>query len=382
MTFEFPPKHFEEKSPLQPSLAAVRVFKSDFDAALSAFDGLAIEHTVAFSQARWPKVALEPWLFEAAGQVKAGVLVLVQRLPLGLGHLAIVKWGPVLADKTGEDASAIYKSILTFLKAHYAIDRDMMLTVMANAESSADSKIFGWMLSNGFEADYALPFPARYHINVKLSDAEQRKSFAQKWRYHLNKAEKANLVFEEADVAQLPRFQKLYDAMSDRKNFPDYSAYHTLPHLMKTLPDALKPKLFFITHQGEDVAGAVVFASGRTAAYLYGATNNQALPLRAGYLLHARIISWLRDNTKAEWYDLGGTDGFQGLQQFKKGMVGTAGRILDLPPQAHFAATLRAGFAGHGAYWLRNLLLRARVTLDMLRGRFAKADQVRNDSSD
>ena len=38
------------------------------------------------------------------------------------------------------------------------------------------------------------------------------------------------------------------------------------------------------------------------------------------------------------WYDLGGTDGFQGLHQFKKGMVGDAGVITPVPPVANYAA--------------------------------------------
>ena len=54
--------------------------------------------------------------------------------------------------------------------------------------------------------------------------------------------------------------------------------------------------------------------------------------------MHWHIIRWLRDNTRATWYDLGGTDGFQGLHQFKKGMVGDAGVITPVPPVANYAA--------------------------------------------
>jgi len=376
MSYEFPPDQYQ---PQQPAFAleAVRIFAGDFDAAIAGFDGVIQETTVAFSQARWPKVALEPWIFNADGNAKAGVLVLVQPLPLKLGHIAVVKWGPVIADETACDKKQIEWEVLKFLKAHYAVGRGMLLTVMPRAEAAVQPQTLDWLLQQGFDSANELPFPARYHINVRLSDADQRKSFAQKWRYHLNKAEKANLEFEVADADQLLRFQKLYDAMSDRKNFPDYSAYNTLPHLFAALPETLKPKLFFVTHKGKDVAGAVIFAAGRAAAYLYGATNDQALPLRAGYLMHARIISWLRDNTRADWYDLGGTDGFQGLHQFKKGMVGAAGHIVQVPAHANYAATTMASFTGHGAYLLRDGLQLVRGLFNMARGRYAKPDQVR-----
>lgn len=377
MTFELLAPEFEPKSE-GLVLEATRVFRSDFDATIAGFDGVIQEHTVGFSEARWPKVGLEPWLFTAHGIARAAVLVMVQPLPLKLGQIAVVKWGPLLADGTSADADEIEATAITFLKAHYAIERTMMLTVMAKPPNAQSSKLFDWLLTHGFDAAEPLPFPTRYQINARLCDADQRKSFAQKWRYHLNKAEKNGLTFEVAGAEHLPRFQKLYDAMSDRKNFPDYSAYHTLPHMFASLPEALKPQLFFVTHEDGDVAGAIIFKAGHTASYLYGATNDQALPLRAGYLLHACIISWLRDNTRAQWYDLGGTDGFQGLHQFKKGMVGTAGRLVQVPALANFAATNRVWVIGHSAYKLRDIYQRIRAQFNMLLGRNAKPDQVKD----
>ena len=378
MNFEFPPRQYGKAMALQTKLDAERVSAADFDMAVSHFDGVLQEGTVAFARARWPKVALEPWIFSQAGYPKAGMLVMVQPLPAKLGHIAVVKWGPMLANETAEDAKEVERQALAFAKEHYAVKRGMMLSVMAKADAPDAPKVLDWMEAHGFKSAKPLPFPARYHIKVKLSDEEQRKSFAQKWRYHLNKSEKAGLSFEVAGKADLPRFQKLYDAMSDRKNFPDFSAYNTLPGMMAALPEDLKPQLFFVTKDGHDVAGAVIFTGGRTAAYLYGATNNEALPLRAGYLLHARVISWLRDNSDVEWYDLGGTDGFQGLHQFKKGMVGTAGRIVQVPALSNYAATTRAHLTGHGAYLLRDSLQRARMVVNKARGRYAKPDQVKD----
>ena len=122
----------------------------------------------------------------------------------------------------------------------------------------------------------------------------------------------------------------------------------------------LRPQLFFVSANGADVAGAIIFKAGLTAVYMYGATNDQALPLRAGYFMHARIISWLRDHTRTEWYDLGGTDGFHGLHQFKKGMVGTAGRIADIPPVGNYATSLQGWLMGNAAYKMRDTLQKLR----------------------
>jgi lipid II:glycine glycyltransferase (peptidoglycan interpeptide bridge formation enzyme) len=117
--------------------------------------------------------------------------------------------------------------------------------------------------------------------------------------------------------------------------------------------DQARPELFFVRKDGEIVAGAIVFKGGDRAVYLYGATLDKALPLRAGYFLHWHIARWLRDNTQAEWYDLGRDRRLSGLHQFKKGLVGQRRR--------HFARAARGQLCGqqaripcrHSALWAR-----------------------------
>jgi lipid II:glycine glycyltransferase (peptidoglycan interpeptide bridge formation enzyme) len=363
-------------SPL--TVFAKRIPLHEFDVVQSEFDGIVQEMTVAFASSRWPNVKLEPWVYEDQGRCVAAALVMVQNLPLRSGKLAVVKWGPILSNEHADNGSAIYNAVIAHLTAEYSKRRGMMLSVMARAEQEPPLNAEKTLKDQGFKSGSALLFPNRYVVKVKLSDEIQRKSFSQKWRYHLSKSEKNGLNFEVAPGSDLKRFQILYEAMSDRKNFPDHSAYETLKHLYEKLPDCLRPRLFFVTKEGADVAGAIIFTAGRTAVYLYGATNDMALPLRGGYFMHARIISWLRDNTRSEWYDLGGTDGFHGLHQFKKGMVGTEGRITPVPPINNHSASRRAYIAGNTAYLARDSLQTIRHRINKLRNKMAKPDQQRD----
>jgi len=218
-------------------------------------------------------------------------------------------------------------------------------------------------------------FPNRYLVRLGLDAAAQRKSYGQKWRYHLNKAEQAGLSFERAGAERLAEFDALYAAMGSRKNFPDHAAYDTIAPLFAADPESLRPELFFVRQGEAIVAGAIIFKAGDTAVYLFGATNDAALPLRAGYFLHWRIIDWLRENTSARWYDLGGTDGFLGLHQFKKGMVGSAGIISDIPPVANFAAYRRPLLIGSAAFAAREVVNRLAWHFDVWRGRRVRPDQ-------
>jgi hypothetical protein len=286
----------------------------------------------------------------------------------------------MLARADHPQAADIYRQMIDLLVEDYAVKRRLMLSVLPRAALSPFNAEYDHLTHRGFARGSELGFPNRYIVNLRLSDAEQRKSLLQKWRYHLNKSEKAGLGFEHAPAARLPEFEALYEKMLDRKKFADHSAYETVSALMAMTNETLRPELFFVRHAGEVIAGAIIFKAGDRAVYLYGATNDKALPLRAGYFMHWNIILWLRDNTPAKWYDLGGTDGFHGLHQFKKGMVGEAGVIQPVPPVANYAAHWLPRLAGNAAFAARDGVQRLKREIDRRRADRAHPDQKRADA--
>lgn len=361
-------------SPLRMSIIA----EHGWDPLVAQFDGVCQEMTRIFAVNRWPKVTLEPVVFYLNDEPVAGALVMLQKIPLGLGHLAVIKWGPTLRFEQRDDAHEIYTQAIDMLVAEYGDRRKMMLSVMPRASKAETCPECEHLLQVGFEKGAELKFPNRYIVNVRQSDEELRKSFAQKWRYHFKKSEKADLEFEHCEGGEkFAEFDALYQNMMDRKRFPDYSAYHTLEALMAGEVPVLRPEMFFVRKDGEAVGGALIFRAGKTAVYLYGATNEKALPLRAGYLMHWHVIRWLRDNTTADWYDLGGTDGFQGLHQFKKGMVGSAGVVTPVAPIMNYASSRKARLAGNAAYAARDGLQHIRHFMNWVRHDMARPNQER-----
>jgi hypothetical protein len=353
-----------------------QVSETVWEQTIGDFAGVCQEQLSTFAGTRWPGATQEPVLFSANGTVVGGCLVMIQKLPLGLGAIAVAKWGPILAEADRGDAMAVYAGMIEALVQKYARERRMMLSVMPHASLGAGNPEFEHLVARGFRAGAAFGFPNRYIVNLRLTDPAQRKSLEQKWRYHLNKSEKAELTFEHAGAERRAEFDALYEAMTDRKKFPDYSAYGTVPALLAMENPLLRPELFLVRHGEEVVAGAIIFKAGKRAVYLYGATTEKALGLRAGYFMHWHIIRWLRDHTSADWYDLGGTDGFQGLHQFKKGMVGSAGVIAPLPPVANYAAYRLPFFLGEAAFAARELAHAAQRFIDRLRTDRAKPDQA------
>ena len=352
-----------------------------WDRTVAQFDEVCQEQLYTFAKTRWPAVSHEPMLFWRGGELVGGSLMMIQPLPLNVGALAVVKWGPMLAKADHPERTDIYGEMIEAMVDEYAVKRRLMLSVLPRASLTAFNADYDHLVHRGFSRGSELGFPNRYIVNLRLSDEEQRKSFEQKWRYHLKKSEKAGLSFEYAPASRLGEFQALYDTMLDRKRFPDHSAYETLPALMTMDNERLRPELFFVRHLDEVIAGAVIFKAGDRAVYLYGATNDKALPLRAGYFMHWHIIRWLRDNTPARWYDLGGTDGFHGLHQFKKGMVGEAGVIQPVPPVANYAAHWWPRFAGNAAFLARDSVQKLKREIDKRRADRAKPDQKRDEDN-
>jgi hypothetical protein len=353
------------------------VSDGEWETAVAGLDGACQEQLLTFARTRWPGVRHEPVVLSAGGEIVGGSLMMIQRLPLGLGAIAVSKWAPMLGDTRRPDALSIYAGMIEALIVEYAQKRRMMVSVLPRASLGAGNEEFDYLMQRGFRPGASLLYPNRYIVNLRLSDEDQRKSLDQKWRYHLNKSEKAGLVFERGGPERRSEFDALYELMVDRKKFPDHSAYETVPKLLAIENAALRPELFFVRHEGTIIAGAIIFKAGDRAVYLYGATAEAALPLRAGYFMHWHIIRWLRDNTSAGWYDLGGTDGFQGLHQFKKGMAGSAGMITPVPRVANYAAYRLPLLVGEGAFAARDLVHSVQRTINRLRADRANPDQRR-----
>ncbi|KRA45521.1 lipid II:glycine glycyltransferase FemX [Devosia sp. Root635] len=374
-----PAGHPAERAGLAVDRLQTRIIDgAEWDRTIAGFDEVCQEQMYAFAVTRWPSVKQEPMLFLLDGEIVGGALVMVQSLPLGLARIAVSKWAPMLKDVSRPDAEAIHAGMVEAMMAEYANGRGQMLSVLPRASINPVNREYERLRARGFRRGSELGFPNRYIVNLRLTDEAQRKSFQQTWRRQLNKSEKAGLSFEHAGPDRIADFETLYAAMTDRKQFSDHSAYETVPALMQIDVPELRPELFFVRHAGELVAGALIFKAGDRAVYLYGATNDKALPLRAGYFMHWHVIRWLRDNTTATWYDLGGTDGFQGLHQFKKGMVGEAGVIRPVPPVANYASRPLALLLGTGAFAARDALYALRRAVDGWRNPRTRATQTRH----
>ncbi len=325
-----------------------------FDEVVAGFCDVNQEQTACYVRARWGAGRLETVTIEQDGTIIGAAAVIVIRLPLIERGVAVVKWGPLWRRPgAAADVSALEASIAA-LEQEYVARRDFHLTVMPHADPGWSEVTADALARLGFRAGTSLTSPARYLVNMTLAPDELRKSLGQKWRYNLKKAEKNNLEIDVVDAGDgYTRFMALYDQMLDRKRFKDTSSVHTLPDLLAADAEAFRPMIVMVRHDGRDTAGAVIDMSGERAVYLYGATDDRALPLKAGYVLHWWIAERLCADPDVKWYDLGGADADHGLHQFKKGFVGKAGVIETTPPAYNRCGSAVSYLIGKAVYGLR-----------------------------
>ncbi|MDB5506417.1 MAG: family N-acetyltransferase [Devosia sp.] len=323
-----------------------------WDQTVAGFSTICQEQLFAFGRARWLNAELEPLLFFEGDVAVGGALVVIQRLPLRLGTVAVVKWGPVLARK--DDGERLYyDEIVTMLKSDYAQHRGMTLSIQPHVSAKLENHLADSLARHGFAPSPDLRPTERYLASLRHSDEELRKNFLPRWRRMLNKSDRSDLAFVRAEADRLPEFDALFRELHARKGLSDRSAYDTASSMLGHEVDAARYELFFATHAGVPVAGIIAFKAGDTAEYLYGASSAAGLALNAGFFLQFNTLRWLRDNTRASWYNLGGTDGSAGLLAFKSGLIGTLGVVRPLPPPMIYAQTLRAKMTGQAAYFIR-----------------------------
>jgi hypothetical protein len=290
----------------------------------------------------------------------AGARTIVLGWPGLLRGVAYVKFGPFWRRRNAPPDPEVYRATVGALVDEYCRRRGHHLSVVPRPAPDHHARECALLAGLGFAVRRPMLDPNRYLVDVTLEPDAGLQSLEQKWRYNLRRALRTGIECRLADESSgLAMFTALHRRMVARKRFRDTDPVHLLPALGERLPAALRPRVVLASRAGAPVAGAVVSVCGDTAYYLYGASEDAALPLKAGYALQWWIVGWLHD-AGVRWYDLGGEACEPGLRQFKKGLVGKCGAIVTTPGEFDRWIGLRARVAGDGIYAVRALQRRIR----------------------
>jgi hypothetical protein len=325
----------------------------EWDRIIGSFDDMNLFQTAAFADGLRGEGRMSHLLVRRDGVPVGGARVAIMKprgFPFGVAY---IKHGPFWRLSGQAPDQRTYEAVVAAIVDEYGRRRGHLVTISPRPHPQFLPLEENRLRDLGFIAQSRLKRPITFFlVNTGLDEKALRASLSQSWRHNLKQAERVQLEICFRDPAEgLPDFLALHDAMIARKKFIDREPLHLLPRMFAQLPPS-SCQIVTASHAGKIVAGAVIILARDVAYYLYGASADAALNLRAGYAMHWRIAGWLAERGIG-WYDLG--DGFGHLRQFKHGFAGKAGAILTAT-EFDCALTPQARLLGSAIYSARNFV--------------------------
>jgi hypothetical protein len=297
---------------------------------IGEFVDASYEQTACLLDDRWGANRVSHLVVRRKDVVIGGARLLLLKPPVLRGGLAQAKFAPFWRRHDRPADPAAYRSVVTALIEEYCVHRGCYLSIIPRPHPTYYAVEIAILSELGFMVRHASADENRYFVDLSLGGDALMRSLDQKWRYKLRQALANDIEIrfghEEACVAA---FSCMHTAMLARKRLHSDDAVHLLPEFSAQLPAMMRPRTVLALHGGIPVAGAVIAICGDVAVYLFGASTDRALPLKAGFALQWSAVRRLAEQG-VRWYDLGGGNRDPGLRQFKKGLVGRAGTVLPL----------------------------------------------------
>lgn len=256
---------------------------------------------------------------------EAGVQVLFRKLPFGF-TLAYIPKGPVQGGSSGQDP-ALWSELDALCKKGRAVFCKLEPDAWAGEQRLVNSG--QWAIS-----PHNIQPPRTITVDLRGSEEDILGRMKQKTRYNIGLAGKKGVTVRPWQ--DVDGFHKMILVTGGRDGF----GVHSLEYYRRAyglFQPAGLCELLVAEFEGRPLAALMVFARGRRAWYLYGASNDEERNRMPTYLLQWEAMRWARA-CGCEEYDLWGVpdedqqvleaqferraDGLWGVYRFKRGFGG------------------------------------------------------------
>jgi lipid II:glycine glycyltransferase (peptidoglycan interpeptide bridge formation enzyme) len=261
------------------------------------------------------------------GQILATAQVLVRPFAGGLGRVAYVPKGPVL------DYADTHLLDVTIDALQSVARRERVVALKLEPEIPEPSPVAFQLLRWGLEPSPPVQMRSTIWVDLTGEEEEILARQKQKTRYNTRLAERKGVVVSTGGLGDIDAWYDLYEVTARRDGFSIHAReyYRTV---MEELGPRDMARLLLAHHEGDLLAGIIVFAFGRQAQYMYGASSNEKRNLMAPYLLQWRGMQWARERG-CRVYDLWGipdrlqeTEDLWGVYRHKRGYGGEIVRYI------------------------------------------------------
>ncbi len=266
----------------------------------------------------------------------SGAQVLFRELPLGLTVAYMPK--PVFSDRLSKVSPQFWFELDAICKKHHAVFLKVELDVWEDSFSLQSVLLKGMVRMR--ESAHNIQPPRTMIVSLQMSDDEILARMKQKTRYNIRLAKKKGVTVRAWD--DLPGFHQMMLVTGGRDGFNiDSLGYYQRAY--ELFKPAGMAELLVAEYEKRPLAALMVFASGRRAWYVYGASNTEERNRMPTYLLQWEAMRWAKLRG-CEEYDLWGVpdvdeetleanfterhDGLWGVYRFKRGFGGELKRAV------------------------------------------------------
>jgi peptidoglycan pentaglycine glycine transferase (the first glycine) len=261
---------------------------------------------------------------------ETGAQILFRRLPLGLtlGYMGKV----VFSGQQSAFSEEFLREVDLICKQNRA--------VFLKIEPDAWIEEFILPHSSFLLSPHNIQPPRTIVISIKEDEETMLARMKPKCRYNIRLAEKKGITVRAWD--DIPAFHEMMTVTGGRDKF----GVHSKEYYQRAY-ELFHPKgtceLLVAEFEGKPLASLMVFANGKRAWYVYGASNDQERNRMPTYLLQWEAIRWAKARG-CEEYDLWGVpdenedvleagfesrhDGLWGVYRFKRGFGGEVKRAV------------------------------------------------------
>ena len=294
---------------------------------LEDFNDANIYQTWAYGEVLGSRGSISHVVLEKDGEIVAAAQARIVKLPVVAAGVAYVRWGPLWRRSALEPDLESFRQIIRALRNEYACKRGLVLRLRPALFRERGSEFAPILAEEGYRSG---PETAERTLRLDLtrSTEDLKKGMRPHWRRYLKVAEKSDLEITEGSACTLfDEFVGIYRELVSRKAFTEPNDIREFRSLQERLPQNLKMKVLLCKADGKLCSGLICSAIGDTAIYLYGATSNGGLKSRGSYLLHWKLIEWLKE-TGIATYDLHGINPATnpGTYKFKADLCGSNGQ--------------------------------------------------------
>lgn len=259
----------------------------------------------------------------------AGSQILFRKLPFGL-TIAYIPKGPI-----GENLVDIWPEIDQICHDHHAIFLKVEPDVFQNDRSFQMDDFPDFKVSK-----YNIQPPNTIILNIADNEASILQKMHQKTRYNIKLSARKDVTI--STWSDISSFHEMMITTGGRDKF----GVHSMEYYQRAY-DLFHPigmcELLVAKYENKPLASIMVFARGKTAWYVYGASSEIERNRMPAYLLQWEAIRWARD-LGCQGYDLWGipdvpeqtleaefarrNSGLWGVYRFKRGFGGEIKRSV------------------------------------------------------